>query len=111
MKNAQTNKDLAAEVAAVRKLTQTLAKEVRAIRKDTQFLVYCVPTRIREDVVRITLEGARLEQFNAVKAYMGNHPGCALYQACMVVWRKIPGGYPTAKSLHRYCLNHYGMIA
>ena len=111
MKNAQQKKDLAVEVAAVRKLTQMLAKDVAAIRKDTRFLVYCVPTRVREDVVRITIEGVRLDQFNAVRAYMGQHPGCALYQACQVVWRKIKGGYPSVKSLHRFCLAHYGMIA
>lgn len=111
MNNAQKKKDLAAEVAAVRKLTQKLAKDVTAIRKDTQFLVYCVPTRVREDTVRITIDGARLEQFKAVRTYMKQHTGCALYEACRVVWRKIPGGYPTAKSLHRFCLDNYGMIA
>ena len=111
MKNAQQKKDLAAEVAAVRKLAQTVARTVTAIRKDTQFLVYCVPTRVREDVVRVTIEGRRLEQFNRVRAYMKNHPTHSLYSACQAAWRKADGGYPTVKSLHRFCLEHYGMLA
>ena len=111
MKNAQQKKDLAAEVAAVRKLAQSVAKTVTAIRKDTQFLVYCVPTRVREDVVRVTIEGRRLEQFNRVRAYMKNHPTHTLYSACQAVWRKADGGYPSLKSLHRFCLDHYAMLA
>ena len=111
MKNAQNKKDLAAEVAAVRKELATIGRTVTAIRKDTQFLVYCVPTRVREDVVRVTIEGERLRQFNAVRRYMASHHGCTLYQACQFAWRKSDGGYPTLKSLHRFCLAHYSMIA
>lgn len=112
MKNAQTKKqDLAAEVAAVRKSLRTLERNVTAIRKDTRFLVNTIPTKTREQVVRITIGGMRLKQFERVCAYMKNHPTHTLYSACQSVWRKADGGYPTLKSLHRFCLDHYGMIA
>lgn len=112
MKNAQKKKrGLAAEVAAVHKKLVALGKNVTAIRKDTRFLVNTVPTKTREDVVRITIEGERLVQFERVRAYMRNHPTHTLYSACQSVWRKSDGGYPTMRSLHRFCLEHYGMLA
>ena len=111
MKNAQSKKDLAVEVAAVRKSLRTLERNVTAIRKDTRFLVYCVPTRVREDVVRISIDGMRLKQFERVRTYMKNHPTHSLYSACQAAWRKSDGGYPTLKSLHRFCLEHYAMLA
>lgn len=99
------------KIAAIHKLAQATKKDTTAIRKDTRFLVDLVPHREREERVRISIEGVRLQQYDAVKAYMGQHPGCSLYQACQVVWRKVKGGYPTVKSLHRFCLAHYGIIA
>ena len=112
MNNAQKKKqDLAAELAAVRKALRTLERNVTAIRKDTRFLVNTIPTKTREEVVRITIDGMRLEQFERVRAYMKSHPTYPLYSACRAVWRKSDGGYPTLKSLHRFCLAHYGMLA
>ena len=112
MKNAHKRKqDIAAEFAAVHKKLATLGKGVTAIRKDTRFLVNTVPTKTREDVVRITIEGMRLVQFERVRAYMRHHPTHTLYSACQAVWRKTDGGYPTLKSLHRFCLDHYAMLA
>ena len=99
------------KIAAIHKLASSVKKDTSAIRKDTRFLVNTVPTKIREDVVRITISGARLKQFEAVRAYMRNHPTHSLYNACQAVWRKSDGGYPTLKSLHRFCLAHYGMLA
>ena len=112
MKNAQQKKqDLAAGLAAVHKKLATLEKGVTAIRKDTRFLVNTVPTKTREEVARITIEGMRLVQFERVRAYMRNHPTHTLYSACQAVWRKSDGGYPSLKSLHRFCLDHYAMLA
>ena len=99
------------KIAAIHKLARATKKDTTAIRKDTRFLVDLVPRREREEKLRISIEGARLKQYEAVKAYMGQHPGCSIYQASQVVWRKISGGYPSAKSLHRFCLEHYSLLA
>lgn len=99
------------KIAAIHKMVKSIRKATGAIKKDTHFLVNTVPTRIREDVVRITIDGARLDQFNRVKLYMRQHTGHPLYQACRCVWRKTENGYPTARSLYRFCLDHYGMLA
>ena len=99
------------KIAKIHELATSIKKDTGAIRKDTRFLVNTVPTRVREDVVRITIGGARLDQFNRVKLYMRQHTGHPLYQACRAVWRKDEKGYPTARSLYRFCLDHYGMLA
>ena len=99
------------KIAEIHRLTASVKKDTDAIRKDTRFLVNTVPTRVREDVVRISIGGARLAQFERVRAFMRNHPSHSLYGACQVAWRKEEGGYPSVRSLHRFCLAHYGMLA
>ena len=54
----------------------------------------------------IQLTGKRLLQFQMVCTLWKQRPDLELYAVCCEVFAKTSGGYPTARSLHRFCLTH-----
>ena len=88
-------------------IAKTLAL-ARSIKADTKFLVHDLLQDKDQDkhTENVELTDGRLRQFMLVCSLWREKPDLTLYAVCKEVFAKTKNGYPTAKSLHRYCLQH-----
>lgn len=85
---------------------------VKQVKKDTTLLVRSQIGDQRCEFERVTLVGGRRAQFRRVLALLSQRPNWSTFRACAQAVRELPAadGYESAASLHRYCLEHKGML-
>lgn len=82
-----------------------ISRVTKSIKKDTSYLVKAIPEEVKDELDEVEIKGERLKQFRTVKQLLSAHPTWSINRACNAVWT-AGKGYPSVKSLHRYCLAH-----